>query len=125
MFSWAPARIGLAVSVEFDLVLRQCLADSRRLGYRSILLNFNPKIVSTDYDECDRLYFDEINIETVQEIYRRERCIGVIVSVGAKHRTTSHSNSITLASRSSEPPRSTSIALRTDINSRPYSTRSA
>src|SRR5437870_7052911 len=55
-----------------------------KLGYRSILLNCNPETVSTDYDICDRLYFDEISLETVLDIYAREQCVGVIVSVGGQ-----------------------------------------
>ncbi len=57
---------------------------SGKLGYTSVLLNYNPETVSTDYDVCDRLYFDDINIETILEIYEREKCLGVIVSVGGQ-----------------------------------------
>jgi len=71
-------------SVEFDW---SCVAASmtlRKLGYSSILLNYNPETVSTDYDMSDRLYFDEISLETVLDLYERERCVGVIVSVGGQ-----------------------------------------
>lgn len=71
-------------SVEFDWCCVNASATLRKLGYRSILLNCNPETVSTDYDMCDRLYFDEISLETVLDIYARERCIGVIVSVGGQ-----------------------------------------
>ena len=71
-------------SVEFDWCCVNASRTLRKLGYQSILLNYNPETVSTDYDECDRLYFDEISIETVLEIYKRERCLGVIVSVGGQ-----------------------------------------
>jgi carbamoyl-phosphate synthase large subunit len=71
-------------SVEFDWCCVNASRTLRKLGYRSILLNYNPETVSTDYDECDRLYFDEISIETILEICERERCLGVIVSVGGQ-----------------------------------------
>lgn len=71
-------------SVEFDWCCVYASRTLRELGYRSILLNFNPETVSTDYDECDRLYFDEISLETVLDICAREKCIGVIVSVGGQ-----------------------------------------
>ena len=71
-------------SVEFDWCCVNASYTLRKLGYRSILLNCNPETVSTDYDVCDRLYFDEISLETVLDIYARERCIGVIVSVGGQ-----------------------------------------
>ena len=71
-------------SVEFDWCCVNASRTLRKLGYHSVLLNYNPETVSTDYDECDRLYFDEISIETVLEIYERERCLGVIVSVGGQ-----------------------------------------
>src|SRR6266699_1466536 len=54
------------------------------IGYKTILINHTPETVSTDYNECDRLYFDEITLETVLEIYRRERPLGVILSVGGQ-----------------------------------------
>jgi carbamoyl-phosphate synthase large subunit len=54
------------------------------MGYRTIMLNCNPETVSTDYNECDRLYFDEISLENVLEICRREQPIGVVVSVGGQ-----------------------------------------
>src|SRR5437868_2009821 len=71
-------------SVEFDWCCVNASSTLRKLGYRSVLLNCNPETVSTDYDMCDRLYFDEISLETVLDIYARERCIGVIVSVGGQ-----------------------------------------
>ena len=71
-------------SVEFDWCCVNASRTLRKLGYHSVLLNYNPETVSTDYDECDRLYFDEISIETVLEIYEREKCLGVIVSVGGQ-----------------------------------------
>jgi carbamoyl-phosphate synthase large subunit len=71
-------------SVEFDWCCVNASQTLRELGYRSVLVNYNPETVSTDYDVCDRLYFDSINFETVLDIYERERCIGVIVSVGGQ-----------------------------------------
>ena len=71
-------------SVEFDWCCVNASNTLRENGYRSILLNYNPETVSTDYDVCDRLYFDNIDLETVLDIYEREQCIGVIVSVGGQ-----------------------------------------
>lgn len=71
-------------SVEFDWCCVNASRTLRQLGYTSVLLNYNPETVSTDYDVCDRLYFDDINIETIVEIYEREKCLGVIVSVGGQ-----------------------------------------
>ena len=71
-------------SVEFDWCCVNASRILRKLGYRSILLNFNPETVSTDYDSCDRLYFDEISLENVLDIYAREQCMGVIISVGGQ-----------------------------------------
>ena len=71
-------------SVEFDWCAVNSVQALRRMGYKTIMLNHNPETVSTDYDECDRLYFDEISLETVLEICRRERPIGVIVSMGGQ-----------------------------------------
>ncbi len=77
-----PYRIGS--SVEFDWCAVNTVQALRRMGYSTIMLNCNPETVSTDYNECDRLYFDEISLENVLEIYRREKPIGVIVSVGGQ-----------------------------------------
>jgi carbamoyl-phosphate synthase large subunit len=71
-------------SVEFDWCCVNASRTLRQLGYRSILLNYNPETVSTDYDECDRLYFDEISHEVVLEIYELECCLGVIVAFGGQ-----------------------------------------
>ncbi len=71
-------------SVEFDWCAVNTVQALRRMGYRTLMLNHNPETVSTDYNECDRLYFDEISLETVLEICRRERPLGVIVSVGGQ-----------------------------------------
>jgi carbamoyl-phosphate synthase large subunit len=71
-------------SVEFDWCCVNASHGLRELGFKSILVNYNPETVSTDYDECDRLYFDQLNLETLIEIYEREKCLGVIVSVGGQ-----------------------------------------
>jgi carbamoyl-phosphate synthase large subunit len=71
-------------SVEFDWCAVNTVQALRRMGARTIMLNHNPETVSTDYNECDRLYFDEIGLETVLEICRRERPAGVVVSVGGQ-----------------------------------------
>jgi carbamoyl-phosphate synthase large subunit len=77
-----PYRIGS--SVEFDWCAVNTVQALRRMGYRTIMLNCNPETVSTDYNECDRLYFDEISLENVLEIVRREKPLGVVVSVGGQ-----------------------------------------
>jgi carbamoyl-phosphate synthase large subunit len=71
-------------SVEFDWCSVNTVLALKRLGYRTVIINYNPETVSTDYNECDRLYFDELSIESVLAIYRRERAVGVIVSVGGQ-----------------------------------------
>src|SRR6185436_4599280 len=71
-------------SVEFDWCAVNTVQALRRMGYRTVMLNHNPETVSTDYNECDRLYFDEISLETVLELCRRERVLGVVVSVGGQ-----------------------------------------
>jgi carbamoyl-phosphate synthase large subunit len=71
-------------SVEFDWCAVNSVQALRRMGYRTLMLNHNPETVSTDYNECDRLYFDEISLETVLEVCRRERPLGVIVSMGGQ-----------------------------------------
>jgi carbamoyl-phosphate synthase large subunit len=71
-------------SVEFDWCAVNAVQALRRMGYKTIMVNHNPETVSTDYNECDRLYFEEITLESVLEIYRRERPLGVMVSVGGQ-----------------------------------------
>ena len=77
-----PLRIGS--SVEFDWCAVGCIRELRALGKKTIMVNYNPETVSTDYDMCDRLYFDEISFETVMDIYRMENPEGVILSVGGQ-----------------------------------------
>jgi len=71
-------------SVEFDWCGVQALDTIRRQGYRSIMINYNPETVSTDYDMCDRLYFDELTFERVMDIIELECPYGVIVSTGGQ-----------------------------------------
>ncbi len=71
-------------SVEFDWCGVQALNTIRREGYRSIMINYNPETVSTDYDMCDRLYFDELTFERVMDIIELEMPYGVIVSTGGQ-----------------------------------------
>ena len=71
-------------SVEFDWCGVQALNTIRKEGYRSIMINYNPETVSTDYDMCDRLYFDELTFERVMDIIDLETPHGVIVSTGGQ-----------------------------------------
>ncbi len=71
-------------SVEFDWCGVQALNTIRKQGYRSIMINYNPETVSTDYDMCDRLYFDELTFERVMDIIDMETPHGVIVSTGGQ-----------------------------------------
>lgn len=71
-------------SVEFDWCGVQALNTIRREGYRSIMINYNPETVSTDYDMCDRLYFDELTFERVLDIIEMENPLGVVVSTGGQ-----------------------------------------
>ena len=71
-------------SVEFDWCGVQALNTIRKQGYRSIMINYNPETVSTDYDMCDRLYFDELTFERVMDIIDLETPHGVIVSTGGQ-----------------------------------------
>ena len=71
-------------SVEFDWCSVNALQTIRAEGYRGVMINYNPETVSTDYDMCDRLYFDELTYERVMDIYELEQPHGVIVSVGGQ-----------------------------------------
>ena len=71
-------------SVEFDWCSVNASQTIRRQGFRSIMINYNPETVSTDYDECDRLYFDELTLERVLDITDLEQPAGVVVSVGGQ-----------------------------------------
>ena len=71
-------------SVEFDWCSVNAINTARNLGYKSIMINYNPETVSTDYDMCDRLYFDELTLERVLDVIDLEEPRGVIVSVGGQ-----------------------------------------
>lgn len=71
-------------SVEFDWCGVNALQSIRKNGFRSVMINYNPETVSTDYDVCDRLYFDELSFERVMDILDKENPMGVIVSTGGQ-----------------------------------------
>ena len=71
-------------SVEFDWCSVNAINTARKLGYKSIMINYNPETVSTDYDMCDRLYFDELSLERVLDVIDLEEPRGVVVSVGGQ-----------------------------------------
>ena len=71
-------------SVEFDWCSVNAISTARKLGYKSIMINYNPETVSTDYDMCDRLYFDELTFERVLDVIDLELPRGIIVSVGGQ-----------------------------------------
>lgn len=77
-----PYRIGS--SVEFDWCCVNAVETARKLGYLTVMVNCNPETVSTDYDICDRLYFDELSLERILDIYSFELPEGVIVSMGGQ-----------------------------------------
>ena len=71
-------------SVEFDWCCVSAVQSLRKMKYKATMINYNPETVSTDYDICDRLYFDELSLETVLEIYRKEKPLGLLVSMGGQ-----------------------------------------
>jgi len=71
-------------SVEFDWCCVNAVVTLRNLGYKTIMINYNPETVSTDYDICDKLYFDELSFETVADIYEKENPLGLIISMGGQ-----------------------------------------
>ncbi|XP_063727618.1 multifunctional protein CAD-like isoform X2 [Symsagittifera roscoffensis] len=71
-------------SVEFDWCAVKCIQELREMKYGTMMLNYNPETVSTDYDMCDRLFFDEISFENVLDIYEREQPLGVILCMGGQ-----------------------------------------
>jgi carbamoyl-phosphate synthase (ammonia) len=89
-----PAKAGVIVlgsgcyrigsSIEFDWCGVSCIRTLRKLGISATMINYNPETVSTDYDECDRLYFEELSRERVLDIYQRDNADGVVVSVGGQ-----------------------------------------
>ena len=79
-----PGAYRIGSSVEFDWCCVNAARTLRELGYRTLMVNHNPETVSTDYDECDRLYFDELSFEAVSEIYRKETPLGIMLSMGGQ-----------------------------------------
>jgi len=71
-------------SVEFDWCCVNSVKTLKSLNYQTIMVNYNPETVSTDYDECDKLYFDELSFETVVDIYEKEKPVGIIISMGGQ-----------------------------------------
>ncbi len=71
-------------SVEFDWCCVNSVLTLKKLKYTTIMINYNPETVSTDYDICDRLYFDELSFEVVMDIYEKENPVGVVVSMGGQ-----------------------------------------
>ncbi|KAG0241855.1 carbamoyl-phosphate synthase (glutamine-hydrolyzing) cpa2 [Actinomortierella wolfii] len=71
-------------SVEFDWCGVSCIRALRELGRKTVMVNYNPETVSTDFDECDRLYFEELSYERVMDIYEQEHAQAVVVSVGGQ-----------------------------------------
>ena len=71
-------------SIEFDWCGVSCIRALRHMGYKSTMVNYNPETVSTDYDECDQLYFEELSRERVLDIYQRDNADGVVISVGGQ-----------------------------------------
>ncbi|GCB61260.1 hypothetical protein scyTo_0009304 [Scyliorhinus torazame] len=77
-----PYHIGS--SVEFDWCAVSSIRTLRQLGKKTVVVNHNPETVSTDFDECDRLYFEELSLERILDIYEQEGCKGCIISVGGQ-----------------------------------------
>lgn len=71
-------------SVEFDWCCVSAVINLKKIGYSTIMVNYNPETVSTDYDICDKLYFDELSFERVMDIYEKENPKGVIISMGGQ-----------------------------------------
>jgi carbamoyl-phosphate synthase large subunit len=71
-------------SVEFDWCCVNAAKTAKALGYATVMINYNPETVSTDYDECDRLYFDELSFERVLDVYELEEPLGLVLSMGGQ-----------------------------------------
>jgi carbamoyl-phosphate synthase large subunit len=71
-------------SVEFDWCCVNAAKTAKALGYATVMVNYNPETVSTDYDECDRLYFDELSFERVLDVYELEEPLGLVLSMGGQ-----------------------------------------
>ena len=77
-----PYRVGS--SVEFDWCCVNAVRSLKKLNYNTIMINCNPETVSTDYDICDKLYFDELTFERISDIYEKEHPLGIIISMGGQ-----------------------------------------
>ena len=77
-----PYRVGS--SVEFDWCCVNSVRTLKKLKYNTIMINYNPETVSTDYDICDKLYFDELSFEKILDIYEKENPLGIIISMGGQ-----------------------------------------
>ena len=71
-------------SVEFDWCAVRAVRTLREKGIKTIMVNYNPETVSTDYDEADKLFFENINLETILDIYQLEQSSGVIIAMGGQ-----------------------------------------
>lgn len=71
-------------SVEFDWCSVRAIRTLRASGFKTVMVNYNPETVSTDYDEADRLYFENINLETIMDIYELETSSGVLIAMGGQ-----------------------------------------
>ena len=71
-------------SVEFDWCAVRAIRTIREQGLKTVMVNYNPETVSTDYDEADRLYFENINLERILDIYEIEKSSGVLMSMGGQ-----------------------------------------
>ncbi|MBP9718648.1 ATP-grasp domain-containing protein, partial [Candidatus Gracilibacteria bacterium] len=74
----------IGTSVEFDWCSVNCVQTLQKAGYETIMVNYNPETVSTDYDMCDKLYFDELSLERVLDIYDVEKPEGIIIAMGGQ-----------------------------------------
>ena len=79
-----PGAYRIGSSVEFDWCCVNAARTLRALGYRTLMVNHNPETVSTDYDECDRLFFDELSFEVVADIYELEQPMGILLAMGGQ-----------------------------------------
>merc|ERR1719271_436027 len=79
-----PAASTSKATMVLDWCAVSCIRTLRSMGHRAIMVNYNPETVSTDYDECSTLYFEEISLERVLDIYEHETATGIVISVGGQ-----------------------------------------
>jgi carbamoyl-phosphate synthase large subunit len=92
-------------SVEFDWCAVTCARHLRNMGTKTIMVNYNPETVSTDFDEADRLYFEELGWERVMDIYELEQSQGVVVSMGGMSLWPHHCNANVIHDRRTTAPK--------------------